>query len=134
MTAFAEQVRQFGLRVHARTQDAFVAIAQATKDSIVQGSPVTGAPGQPVDTGALKASWILAFPNPMEATITTGLVYAPFIEDGIAPLQGKGNVTGTTQRRLTLRSAVGGFHSVKQTVANFDRLVAVTMADGAPDV
>lgn len=122
MSDFGEQVRQFGLKVEAATVEHFAAIAAATHDSIVNGSPVTGAPGQPVDTGALRASWTLAFPDPWQAVITTPLVYAPSIEDGVSYAHGG--------KPLTLRSQVGGWHSVKQTVLNFDRLAAVTVAGG----
>lgn len=95
-----------------RTSDALFANAcSAALDSIQNGSAVTGAPGQPVDTGALKASWQLVFEGADHATIGTNLVYALPIEDGVGP-----------HGDLRLRSTVGGFHSVKQTVAGFPRL------------
>ncbi len=112
MTDFGSQVRAFGLKVEGQTKNVFVQTAVATKASIVEGSSVTGAPGQPVDTGALRASWQLEFTTPTSATIATNLEYAPIIEDGVR--DGKA---------LTLRSQVGGWGSVRATVLNFDRLV-----------
>jgi hypothetical protein len=114
MSGFGDQVRSFGLTVTTRNQRVFVNTAAAVQNSITNGSPITGSPGQPVQTGHLKASWQLTFPSQQEALISTNTVYAPQIEDGIS-------WRGTP---LTLRSAVGGFHSVKLTVLNFDRLVA----------
>lgn len=116
MSLFGDQVRAFSVKVEKVTQEVFVNVCTATRDSIVEGSPVTGAPGQPVDTGALRESFALVFESPTEAVIRTNLDYAPSIEDGLSYAHG-----GTP---MTLRSAVGGFHGVRQTVTNFDLLVA----------
>lgn len=80
--------------------------------SITLGSTLTGAPGQPVDTGRLRNSWQIEIISPLEARILTSLKYAPSIEHG----QRKG-------KPITLRSQVGGFHSLKLTVQNWDRIV-----------
>ena len=109
----AEDVKRFSRRVEGLSTAAFVDIAQAVQDSIVNGSPVTGAPGQPVDTGNLKNSWQLAFESPTSAIIGTNVVYARVIEDNA--------------RGATLRSKVGGFHSVNLTLSNFGRLVKHVM-------
>jgi hypothetical protein len=87
--------------------------AQLALQSIQFGSPLTAAPGQPVDTGNLRNSWQDEKVSPTEHVISTPVVYASNIEDGISS-------HGTP---MTLRSAVGGFHSVALTVANFDRIV-----------
>lgn len=79
--------------------------------SIVEGSPLTGAPGQPVDTGALRASWVIEF-GPLRNTVTSPLIYAPMIEDGLRE-----------GRALMLRSKVGGFHSLALTRIAWGRLV-----------
>jgi hypothetical protein len=86
--------------------------AQLALQSIQFGSPLTGAPGQPVDTSNLRNSWQDEKVSPTEHVISTPVEYAQPIEDGIGP-----------HGPLTLRSAVGGFHSIAQTVANFDRIV-----------
>jgi hypothetical protein len=98
--------------IESRFMRVFRGVAQDTYESIVVGSPVTGAPGQPVDTGALRASWQLTFPKRTRAEIMTRQVYAAAIEDGVG-----------RHGPLTLRSQVGGFHSVKLTIGNFDLLV-----------
>jgi hypothetical protein len=113
--SFSDQVRSFALKVDGQARDVFVGTVAAAAASITDGSALTGAPGQPVDTGALKASWQTVFETPTSAVIGTNLVYAPLIEDGIS---------GKTGQPLTLRSQVGGFHSVALTVLNFDRIVA----------
>jgi hypothetical protein len=110
---YADDIRRFQVKVAAATRDTFVDFVSALKGSIVEGSPVTGAPGQPVDTGALRNSWQdVVAPDFSEATIGTNVVYAPPIEDGVGRFG-----------PLTLRSKVGGFHSVKLTVANADALL-----------
>jgi hypothetical protein len=90
--------------------------------SVVLGSAITGAPGQPVDTGNLKASWIGEFESATAWALTTKTEYAPFIENGE-------NAYGP----FTLRSEVGGFHSVKLTRAGWGRIVdaANTAVGGA---
>ena len=106
--SFAEDLAKFAAKSKALQQAHFINTASAVKDSIVNGSPVTGAPGQPVDTGNLKNSWQLTFDGPADATVSTNVEYAPVIEDNV--------------RGATLRSQVGGFHSVKLTVGGFERL------------
>lgn len=110
MNEFQRDLKRFQANLLQRQQRRFVRVVGAVHRSIAFGSSVTGAPGQPVDTGALRASFRVAFPTPMVAEITTDLDYAPIIEDNV--------------RGATLRSTVGGFHSVKMTAAGFDRLVA----------
>jgi len=112
--SFTEDLRRFELRTLTRSNAVFVNTASAVKASITDGSPITGAPGQPVDTSFLKNSWILDFPAPGVAEITTGCAYAPVIEYNV--------------RGARLRSAVGGFHSVALTVAGFPRLVEAVNA------
>jgi hypothetical protein len=97
------------MRLRTTSKALFVGTTTEVQRSIVEGSEITGAPGQPVDTGALKASWIPEFVSESEWQTTTNLDYAPIIEDNL--------------RGATLRSPVGGFHSVKRTVAGFPRIV-----------
>lgn len=107
--SFADDLNAFFAKTRYKTQTAFVNSANAVKESVVHGSAVTGAPGQPVDTGNLKASWQLTFDSPTEALVSTNVEYAPIIEYNV--------------RGATLRSKVGGFHSVALTVAGFEKLV-----------
>jgi hypothetical protein len=118
MSDFTDQVRRFSEGVRVKSQAAFVRVVELTRESIVDGSALTGAPGQPVDTGYLKASWQTVFESPTSAVIGTNTVYAPAIEDGVG-----------RHGPLTLRSQVGGFHSVAQTRANFPRIVVAANAE-----
>lgn len=109
---FDEELADFSLLLDVRGAALFVNVCSAAKFSITDGSPLTGAPGQPVDTGALKASWQLEFESPTRALISTDKEYAEGIEDGIGP-----------HGPITIRSPVGGTHSVALTVAGIDRIV-----------
>lgn len=108
---FSDDVRRFQSKVDVRTKAIHDGVCDLAFSSIVEGSPVTGAPGQPVDTGNLKSSWQNKIEGPLEREIVTNVVYAPYIEDGF----GRGP--------LTLRSQVGGFHSVKLTRAAWQKIV-----------
>src|SRR5512143_3654198 len=122
MTAFGDAVRKWTLNVEAGLHDVFVNTAVAVLDSIRDGSIVTGAPGQPVQTGTLRGSWQLTFPSPTTAMVFSGGAASAYnwqIEDGVS-------WRGTP---LTLRSQVGGFHSVQLTIMNFDRLVYAVAHD-----
>lgn len=112
--SFDSDLSAFAQKLESRRKAVFINTASAVKDSIVNGSPITGAPGQPVDTGTLKNSWILAFDSPDTATVSTNIEYAPVIEDNV--------------RGAVLRSTVGGFHSVRLTVGGFTRLVDAEVA------
>lgn len=115
-------------------QAIFVNSASAAHDSVVNGSPVTGAPGQPVGQygpgynegqigGTLKASWQLEFDAPDSALIYTNSEYAEGIEDRV----------GSKGQTINLRSSVGGFHSLKMTRAGWQRIVDdETRKAGAP--
>jgi hypothetical protein len=91
----------------------FPAVCAEAMRSIVEGSELTGSPGQPVDTGVLRASWQLRFESPTVALLSTNLVYAPYNEDGVTE-------DGTPYRQL---SPVGGRHSVKHTIAGMPNII-----------
>lgn len=112
---FADDLKEFQRVTINATHEVFVNSASGCHSSVVNGDARTGAPGSPVRSGLLKSSWQLQFSSPNEAEISTNVEYARSIEDGISYAHG-----GTP---LTLRSEVGGFHSVALTVANFDRIV-----------
>lgn len=98
----------------------FVNSASRVLTSIQFGDPLTGAPGQPVDTGTLRNSWQLKFEGDV-AVISTNVVYAPGIEEGVM-LARSGQVTGSTGQRITYRHG-GGPHSVKLTLASLQKIV-----------
>jgi hypothetical protein len=59
--SYAEDVRRWIDRTKVRTRDTFTDAALQVHESIVAGASLTGAPGQPVDTGNLRASWVVSF-------------------------------------------------------------------------
>lgn len=119
--SYDEDIKRFSILVQGRTKEMLVGVAQECHESIVHGSPLTGAAGQPVDTGNLKNSWqVDVAPDFQSATIGTNVEYAVPIEDGIGP-----------HGPLTLHSTVGGFHSVKTTVANADNIQRHVLAQVA---
>lgn len=111
---FADDLNKFSVTCQTRSNDVFVGCVDEAFNSVVLGSPITGAPGQPVDTGVLRASWQKYFTSPTQAQISTNVAYAEPIEDGIG-----------RYGPMTLRSSVGGFHSVAMTIAAFSRIVSI---------
>ncbi len=109
---FGDEITAWTQKVEANSQKIFLNVASHVYESIVNGSAVTGAPGQPVDTGNLRNSWQLSFPTPTEAVIQTNCEYAPVIED---------NVRGVTFKNH-------GPHSVKLSAAGLDRIVEAETA------
>lgn len=115
MGDFKDRMNGHAMRVVGKGRRVFTNAALTLHDSIVNGSPITGSPGQPVDSGRLKASWIPEFPEANRFETTTNVPYARIIEDNL--------------RGATLRSSVGGFHSVALTVAGFSRIVDHAVAE-----
>ena len=118
MSTWEDGIAKFQLKIDTRSKAIFANTAFKIRDSVKFGSPITGAPGQPVDTGNLRSSWQLTHPEPFLARLTTNVNYAPHIESGI----GKGG-------QMVLHSKEGGFHSVKMTIAGFDRIVKRAVAE-----
>lgn len=110
---FSGQLKAFADQAKLRHQAVFVGTVTEIERSIMDGSEITGAPGQPVQTGNLRGSFAPPiFETPTLARVATNVVYAPEIEEGAR----NGNP-------LTLRSEVGGFHSVALTIAGFPAIV-----------
>jgi hypothetical protein len=142
---YAEDVRRWVLRTTAKTQDVVVASALKVHESIVAGSALTGAPGQPVDTGYLRASWVVGIgadpgftlsgegpgrdpqwpSNKTEAPPQTGT--APQVVDlkaGRASIVTNAKYAEFIEEGVTpLRSPSGGVGSVKLTRAAWPRIV-----------
>lgn len=126
---FQRDLDAFKAKVARRAQDVFTGTATGLRDSIVEGSAVTGAPGQPVDLGTLRGSWQPTFPEAYLYRITTGLEYAKAIEEGQQPPYTRADGTVVSPAAMTLRSEVGGFHSVKLTRAGFRPLVRAVVTE-----
>ncbi len=122
MSAFGDALLRFNVTADHAVRDVFVDVTREVKRSLVEGSEITGAPGQPVRTGNLKNSFVDEFTSPETWEVTTNVEYAPHIEAG-------GNDRGPFDpSRGDPRSEVGGYHSAALTVAGFDRLVDVVAA------
>lgn len=115
---FQTQLRNFSRSAQAAVTSVRLIAQREIATSIRRGSEITGAPGQPVDDGDLLASWVESRPAPALWEFSTALNYAPYIEDG-------GNDIGP----FTLRSEVGGFHSVKLTQAAWPDIVEFARAE-----
>lgn len=111
--SFSGDLEKFKAKVAANSRTIFANVASHAHESIVRGSPVTGSPGQPVDHGDLRNSWQLTFPTQNEALIATNSPYALPNEEGVT----------ADGRPYTLRSPVGGRHSIKITIAGMPRIV-----------
>lgn len=106
---FAQDIAGFNQRLRQRESHLFVNVVSHVETSIKVGSPSTGAPGQPVDTGNLLNSYQTKFVAPRVAEVSTPVAYAPDVEDN--------------SRGVVFKSSVGGAHSVRLTRAGFPAIV-----------
>ncbi|KKL57284.1 hypothetical protein LCGC14_2236920 [marine sediment metagenome] len=106
--SLASDLDRFANKVKGRTRRIVQIAREEVQRSIVEGSSITGAPGQPVQFGALKGSWVPRFLGPHLWQTSTPLAYGPVIEDLIGRFGA-----------ITIRSVVGGGHSVKLTRAGW---------------
>jgi hypothetical protein len=129
---FSGDLAAFRAKLATRSKDVFVECVTTVQGSIVFGSPVTAAPGQPRDTSYLAASWQPTFEGPLVALISTNVEYAVPIEEGvIEPHERRAYVRkdGTPVRATSVRGSTitypsgGGPHSVKLTRAGWPLLV-----------
>lgn len=107
--SFASDMKGFSIKIEKMTPAIMVGVTNRIHQSIVgtgSADPLTGAPGQPVDTGFLRNSWTVSVTGGV-GTVQTNAAYAVPIEHGVGP-----------HGPMKVRSAVGGFHSVKMTIAH----------------
>jgi hypothetical protein len=93
-------------------------------ESIINGSAVTGSPGQPVKDDVLRNSWVTEKLTPTHATITV---------PGSAPasdwvMQNEDGIARPGGGVYNLISPVGGRFSIAKTVAGFGRIVDAAVA------
>jgi hypothetical protein len=112
MSSFDEQINGFVLKVETKSRAAFVGVTTEVQRSVVFGSELTSAPGQPVDTGNLRDSWIGEFLDAWTWRLTTNVLYALYVEE---------NVRGVVFKNH-------GPHSVQLTILHFPRIVAAVAA------
>lgn len=114
---FSADLQKFNVKIKSRNRLVFERATEAALASIQYGSPVTGAPGQPVDTSDLLHSWQITEPEANVRVIApygAPIAWAQQNEDGIA------RPGGGAYRLL---SWAGGRFSVALTAAGFDKLV-----------
>jgi hypothetical protein len=126
--SFEGDLLKFAATVEGRIKDTVTEAGLEVHRSLVEGSEVTGAPGQPVDIGTLKGSWIAERTSDLEWQDTTNLEYAPAIEAGVQQPYTTAKGTAVTPGPMTLRSEVGGFHSVALTRAGWPQIVDASVA------
>ena len=120
--SFADDLNRFTVTVQSQIE--LPQYVDIVHESIQTGHPIAGTLGQPVGQygpgyhpgrvgSYLRGSWQKSYPSKTEGLVSTNTVYAKPIEDGVGP-----------HGPLTLRSSVGQFHAVKQTIAAWPRIVA----------
>lgn len=119
MTTLAAALRGVPSKIEVESHAQFVEVADLALASVQVGSVITGSPGQPVDTGRLRASWGLEFLARWRARIGTNVEYAPFVEDGIGRY---GPVV------YGAKNGIGGSHSGKITILGLPKIVIFVRA------
>lgn len=123
MSDFQSQLQSASASIAGAVRDAFTHACEEVERSVRNGSEITGAPGQPVDQYELKPSWRGERLSDVVWQFTTNVAYAQAVEDGIQPPYTSASGKSVAPKPMTLRSNVGGFHSVALTRAGWDRIV-----------
>lgn len=105
-------LKDFGVKLRRLEWEVFKHVVAAAHESIVNGSTITGSPGQPADLR--EGKWTLQLESEDVAILSCAEPSARSVENGISRYDG---------HPIKLKSAVGGFHSVGQTEQHFDKLV-----------
>ncbi len=111
---FSADLTGFGIECKTIIKEVFDGVVALVGESIVVGSGITGAPGQPEDLR--DGDWRMAPEGELVALVSTDDKSARSVEDGISYKY------GTPLKKL--KSSLGGFHSVKLTHAGGDKIVA----------
>jgi hypothetical protein len=104
MKKLSDFLRELPDRALVVVDTTFPEVALESLNEVKFGGPITGAPGQPVDTANLRNSWILEFLSKWRARISTPVEYAEAVEDGVGP---HGAV------KYGAKNGIGGSHSMK---------------------
>jgi len=129
MTDFGKRVKNWTLEIERGMNDLHVNASEKVRDSVVWGSDLTGAPGQPVDTGFLRNTWVAGFKfvQKLHARLSTNASYARIIEEDNPGAYDPSGMDRPPDKKTTRpqggRSEVGGAHSVKMTVAGWKNIV-----------
>lgn len=115
---FSADLKAFAAKVEGRQREIFVRSTQEITRSMAEGSELTGAPGQPVDTAALRTDWATngAFTEQWVWETGTNKDYAEAIEYDLP-------VNGGAKFSEIQKSPVGGTHSRAATIAGWQNIV-----------
>lgn len=149
--SFADDVKRFSLKMESRSRDVFLGCVQDVHEGIVVGSPLTGAPGQPVDTGYLRSSWQVGigddvqFISKGDASDNRGTTAAPLAPAGVNAAVAVGILSGEVTKAIIATNVeyapiIEDQHpskakSVASVRANWDRIVEKNVREvtgGAP--
>lgn len=116
--SFASDLHRFALKVEERNRAVFVGTTVEVLRSMTEGSEITGAPGQPVDTEALKGDFYANanFPEQWKWETGTNKEYGVVVEYNLPTPSGK-------KFSEVQVSPVGGTGSRAATQANWDKIV-----------
>lgn len=119
MTRFDLDMASIATELRADLYKLFDDSVNMAAESIINGSPITGAPGQPVEEDVLRKSWVKTKISPTHATVLTDNEYAEPNETGIPPIG---------MKTYNLLSPVGGRYSISKTVAGWGAIVDAAIA------
>jgi hypothetical protein len=100
------------MQLEQRARGVFFGSANEMSRSLIDGSSLTGAPGQPVEDGNLITSFVPAYPTADTFEVTTNAAYAPAVE----------NAVGSQGQPVTYGKKRGGSHSRKLTEAGMPNI------------
>jgi len=121
MSNWEAKIAEMNVKIPRRLNDIHINCTEQVLDGIKRGSPTTGAPGQPVDTGNLINSWDSKFIKRLLSRVSTNVEYAEIVEEG--GFTAASSRSGGMSANWTQRSKVGGPHSVKLTRSGWQRIV-----------
>jgi hypothetical protein len=124
-SSFSADLNKFVLKLERGSRAVFTGAVEEVHRSVTVGSPLTGAPGQPVDTGFLLNSWVLRYTSRTTAETSTHASYAPVIEYKLPSAydpSGQDRPPREPGRRHR-KSTIGGNRSVALTVGGWQNIV-----------
>jgi hypothetical protein len=114
-------------RIMGRAEAVLDVATDLARQSIVDGSPLTGAPGQPVASGALKRSWKVRSIAKNVRVIETDSPYARVVEHDIRRMERAASAgRGRRRKKVAVRGRTyrnGGPHSLALTRVGMPRIV-----------
>lgn len=117
MTTWTSRLPEFLPKLTTTVDEVRKDVARLARDSIVNGSFETGAPGQPEDLR--QDQFVIDETGPDTTTVGTNDHSAVAVENGISHFNGA---------PIHLKSPIGGFHSTKLTHQNAGALIDLAVS------